>query len=1123
MVKKSIKKNLIYYEEMVIHIEGVKLQCYNFTKIPSALGMCGMNGMRREVYMKKFLRHKGRARQNQNPYEDYLFEWEAEEETVYEAVDDTEEAGYEEEYPEDVVYEADDYAGAAVYEAGDTVGEAVYEAGDATEEAGYEEEYPEDVVYEADDYAGAAVYEAGDATEETGYEEEYSEEAIYEVVDYAEEASYESGDETEAAGYEEEYPEDVVYETDDYAEEVVNEAGDDVAEVVYEADDYIEEAVYEEDTDTEYDSFTQGDDPADAEALDLWSDSYGDKGSKVSWWSRFLELAVMDRVILCTGMIALVLVIVVGVIYAAGRNTATQVADFSGVGTLLDNIEMIGEKGLLAVADAQRAKQQAAEALREQQKQEELEKEENKDKEYHENDYDKTVSVSLNMNSVQKDLKLKFTNKATGKLLSNAPFSVTVTKPDNQTEIWSDEDMDGIIYKKGITPGRYKVMVNKFTEERYKDYLLPVGKQLVEVKEEITYNKVDVSDEVKKETEIDAKVEDTKKNETVVESELQDTVAWVESTATVNTYTEISKARIPDPVTLGVNSKSFILSAYSSSITPASQVLTVGDSFTVTAKAVDDVAGDVRFSSVVWSSKNPDVATVTGDGESAVVTAVGEGITLISYEACVTQVSGNTPDVLTGSCSVTVNKAGGVVSVEQKKLTVAKDAEIPVTITVSGFTPGRDMLYKVASANEAVASATIDDKGTVTILGVAKGETVITVTVNYKDGQEKTAATAQLAVKVTDKKVITLDLPQVTAFVDVPVMVKAQIANAVTEQPVVAISSDTAIATVKVENRTVIITGVAPGSATVTVSFLEGGELVKTNCVVTVKKHPREDKESKLKDEKDNQLYVVENNTYREAVYADYYTADTFFIKGETKYTGWQTIDGKVYYFTAAGEKVTGEQVIQGAKYSFGSDGAMINNSGVMGIDVSKWNGNIDWNAVKNSGVSYAIIRCGYRGSSQGMLVEDPKFTANIKGATEAGLKVGVYFFTQAIDEVEAVYEASFVLDRIKNYNISYPVFLDVEASGGRGDKIDKETRTAVCKAFCQTIQNAGYSAGIYANKTWLEKKMNVNELGDYKIWLAQYAAEPTYTGRYDLWQYTSTGKVSGVSGNVDLNLSYLP
>ena len=149
-------------------------------------------------------------------------------------------------------------------------------------------------------------------------------------------------------------------------------------------------------------------------------------------------------------------------------------------------------------------------------------------------------------------------------------------------------------------------------------------------------------------------------------------------------------------------------------------------------------------------------------------------------------------------------------------------------------------------------------------------------------------------------------------------------------------------------------------------------------------------------------------------------------------------------------------------------------------------------------------------------------FAANIKGAAAADLKVGIYFFTQAVDEVEAVEEASMVLELVKGYKISYPIFLDVEPSGGRADSIDRTTRTAVCRAFCETIQGAGYTAGVYANKTWLTSYLNAGDLNRYKIWLAQYAATPTYTGKYDLWQYKSTGSVSGVKGNVDMNLSYL-
>lgn len=264
------------------------------------------------------------------------------------------------------------------------------------------------------------------------------------------------------------------------------------------------------------------------------------------------------------------------------------------------------------------------------------------------------------------------------------------------------------------------------------------------------------------------------------------------------------------------------------------------------------------------------------------------------------------------------------------------------------------------------------------------------------------------------------------------------------------------------------------------------------------------------------------------ATYKDYAKQTEFYAsKGgsgatEYKYTGWQTIDGVTYFYDKDGNKITGDQVIQGAKYSFGEDGALKTGSGVLGIDVSKWNGSINWSQVKNSGISYVIIRCGYRGSTTGALIEDPTFRNNIKGAQAAGLKVGVYFFTQAVDEVEAVEEASMTLNLISGYKLSYPVFLDVEGSGGRGDKIDAATRTKVINAYCQTIRNSGYSAGVYANRTWLSEKFNPGSISGAKIWLAQYAATPTYGGSYQMWQYTSKGSVGGIKGNVDMNLSYL-
>lgn len=194
-----------------------------------------------------------------------------------------------------------------------------------------------------------------------------------------------------------------------------------------------------------------------------------------------------------------------------------------------------------------------------------------------------------------------------------------------------------------------------------------------------------------------------------------------------------------------------------------------------------------------------------------------------------------------------------------------------------------------------------------------------------------------------------------------------------------------------------------------------------------------------------------------------------------------------------------------------------------LGIDVSKWNGEIDWDVVKAEGVDYAIIRCGYRGSSSGWLIEDPYFWQNLQGAKKAGIKVGIYFFTQATTMVEAVEEASMVVTLLGGEAIDYPVFIDTEGAGGNGraDGLDTDTRTIVCESFCKTIENAGYQAGVYASCNWYRNNLNMEKLSGYKIWLAEYRQTPQYEGRYDMWQYTSSGSVAGIEGRVDLNVSY--
>lgn len=195
----------------------------------------------------------------------------------------------------------------------------------------------------------------------------------------------------------------------------------------------------------------------------------------------------------------------------------------------------------------------------------------------------------------------------------------------------------------------------------------------------------------------------------------------------------------------------------------------------------------------------------------------------------------------------------------------------------------------------------------------------------------------------------------------------------------------------------------------------------------------------------------------------------------------------------------------------------------LFGIDVSKWNKEIDWESVKAAGVDFVIIRCGYRGSKTGALVEDPYFKKNIEGAEAAGLKVGIYFFTQATSQVEAVEEASMALMLSRNYKLALPIFIDTEGAGGTGraDGLDVNTRTAVCEAFCRTIENSGFNAGVYASKNWFTHNLTAENLSDYTIWLAQYSREATYEGRYDLWQYTSAGTIDGIETRVDLNMCY--
>lgn len=199
------------------------------------------------------------------------------------------------------------------------------------------------------------------------------------------------------------------------------------------------------------------------------------------------------------------------------------------------------------------------------------------------------------------------------------------------------------------------------------------------------------------------------------------------------------------------------------------------------------------------------------------------------------------------------------------------------------------------------------------------------------------------------------------------------------------------------------------------------------------------------------------------------------------------------------------------------------------GIDVSKWQGDIDWEAVKDDGIKYAIIRVGARTSGDGELIEDPYYAKNIEGALNAGIPVGVYVFSQAITKAEAKEEAEFVLERIKSYDIELPVVMDCEFASGPSGRLyeadlSKKQATAICLAFCEYVEDAGYKAMIYGNKYYLRDQLYADQISEkYKIWLAQYSSKTDYEGDYDFWQCSSSGEVDGIDGNVDMDFWYIP
>lgn len=196
------------------------------------------------------------------------------------------------------------------------------------------------------------------------------------------------------------------------------------------------------------------------------------------------------------------------------------------------------------------------------------------------------------------------------------------------------------------------------------------------------------------------------------------------------------------------------------------------------------------------------------------------------------------------------------------------------------------------------------------------------------------------------------------------------------------------------------------------------------------------------------------------------------------------------------------------------------------GVDVSEHQKGIDWNAVREENVEFAIIRAGYRGYSEGEIYTDEYFQQNVEGALKAGLDVGVYFFSQATDESEAVEEAEYLLELIEDYEISLPVFFDWEPmyeEGSRTAETDRATLTDCCLAFCKTVKEAGYESGVYFYRSLGYNHYELDKLSGLTFWAAAPGDYPDFYYAHRFWQYSYTARISGIEADVDLDILFVP
>ena len=248
-------------------------------------------------------------------------------------------------------------------------------------------------------------------------------------------------------------------------------------------------------------------------------------------------------------------------------------------------------------------------------------------------------------------------------------------------------------------------------------------------------------------------------------------------------------------------------------------------------------------------------------------------------------------------------------------------------------------------------------------------------------------------------------------------------------------------------------------------------------------------KEAKIEQEKPINVYFPKRTIKTGEIQKNSYIQENFVIE-----------DGFMAYYNENGEKISH-----------------------VGIDLSYHNQKVDWDALESSPVEFVMLRCGYRGTTEGGLIEDEKFREYAEEALSRGYKLGVYFFSQAISEPEAIAEADFVIDIINEYDISYPVAFDTELSEDsrvEEAELSKEEQTNICIAFLERIKKAGYYPMVYASENWFRRRLEVDRLSEYDFWAPQYLEQNDFLYDFTIWQYTENGAAPGVEGACDIDIS---